>query len=280
MPVFEAPAVYIQSAITTVSTYFIQHLYLKEYIDPHNTDANFIPLTPTKAFYIRRDNKRRQVVVNVFDHQGNKVYTIERESPLNPVWAMYNFPQRKEIATIRAGFFLKSFDFHNKPSRTHRKITDESGYSGRLRVFYLADGYKYGWTRGSKYLEKFTNPNGEDEEIRERVAKVRLLRQWKFDFEMLIDENKVDPEIALASGFNSMMTQWGVGDITETVGPTALEDSTILKQVPQSVVVTPELPVANETTNTKIPHEQVVPNITVVVNNPNEDTDLIIEKGS
>ncbi|ODV84052.1 hypothetical protein CANARDRAFT_177222 [[Candida] arabinofermentans NRRL YB-2248] len=264
MPVFEAPAVYVQSSVITLATYFIQHAYLKEMIDFHSTDANFIPLScPTKAVYIRRDNDRKQTHVNVFDDKGKKIYVIQRESPLNPVWSMLQLPSRKEVATIRAGFFTKAVDFHNKAGLRHREINNESGFSGRLRTFYLDDGHKYAWTRGSKFLEKFTNPGGQDEEVRERVAKVRLMRQWKFDFELVLDENKVDLESALATAFVSMMTFWGYGDITETVGPT---------KIPEPMV---KLPSPIEATANR--DKQQTPNVTLVVNCDN-DADLIIER--
>lgn len=224
MPIFESPAIYVQSVFTTVATYFIQHAYIKPVIDLHSTDANFVPLTPTKAVHIRRDNKARQTRINVFDNKGDKIYTIERHSASTPTWSLFTYPHRHEIATIRAGFFLKSFDFHNKAGIQHRVLGAETGLSGRLKTFYLNDGHKYVWTRGAKFLEKVTNPGGNEEEIRERIAKVRLMRQRKFDYELIIDEKKVDLEVAIATGFLCMMTFWGMGDITETVGPTYIPE--------------------------------------------------------
>lgn len=220
MPIFESPAVYVQSTLTTIATYFIQHAYVKPLIDLHSTDAAFVPLEPTKSVYIRRANDNRQTRINVFDNKGDKIYTIERESASTPTWSLFTYPHRHEIATIRAGFFLKSFDFHKKKGIQHRVLTAENGLSGRLRTFYLNDGHKYVWTRGTKCLEKVTNPGGNEEEIRERIAKVRLMRQRKFDYELVIDEKKADLEVAIVSGFLCMMTFWGLGDITETVGPT------------------------------------------------------------
>ncbi|GME88036.1 unnamed protein product [Ambrosiozyma monospora] len=296
MPIFEAPAVYVQSSIITLATYFIQHAYLRERIDYHSTDANFIPLTPNKAFYIRRDNKNRQKLINVFDQDGNKVYTIQRESSSNPVWSMLTYPSRREIVSIRAGFFLKAVDFHNKPGLQHRQINAESGHQGRLKTFYLNDGHKYAWTRGTKYLERFTNPGGNDEETRERLAKVRLLRQWKFDYEMTIDDTKVDPEVALATGFISMMTFWGVGDITETVGPTKLPEQPqphVVEETPKLVekAVSAEVPVEQvDTTEEKQVSVPASPGVTdgrtrnlelasgVHLYVDSDDTDLIIEQ--
>jgi len=177
---------------------------------------------PTTRIHIRRDNFKRQTHVNVFNNSGDKIYTIERESASSPVWSMFTNPKRHEIATIRAGFFLKSFDFHNKIGLQHRVLQRENSIAGRLRTFFLNDGYKYIWTRGTKYLERVTNPGGGDEELRERIGKVRLMRQRKFDYELLIDERKIDLEITIATAFLCMMTFWGLGDITETVGPTFL----------------------------------------------------------
>jgi hypothetical protein len=71
-------------------------------------------------------------------------------------------------------------------------------------------------------LERIINPGGDDEEKRERVAKARLMRQFKFDYELLVDENKIDREVALATGFISMITHWGLGHKTYTNGPTMI----------------------------------------------------------
>lgn len=301
MPIFESPAVYVQSTLITIATYFIQHAYIKPIIDLHSTDANFVPLQPTKSVHIRRDNNSRQTRVNVFDHQGNKIYTIERESASTPTWSMFTYPHRHEIATIRSGFFLKSFDFHKKQGIQHRVLTAENGLSGRLRTFYLNDGHKYVWTRGSKFLERVTNPGGNEEETRERIAKVRLMRQRKFDYEMVIDENKVDLEIALATGFLCMMTFWGMGDITETVGPTYIpsqDDPKIEEVNPDTLEEKKAEPIIIEKVVERIiekvvPVDRVVerlvtpaavapivgsmPNITFAVD-ADEDADVIIEK--
>ena len=115
MPIFEAPPVRVQSSLITLATYFIQHAYLKPIIDFHTSEASFIPLDhPTTALYIRRDNSKKQTLVNVFDQDGNKAFTIERESSLSPVWSLFRYPNRQEVATIRAGFFLTAVDFHGR----------------------------------------------------------------------------------------------------------------------------------------------------------------------
>ena len=70
------------------------------------------------------------------------------------------------------------------------------GINGRYRSFYLNDGCKYSWTSSStKCLEKVINPNGGLEEKRFRVAKVKLMRQFKLDFEVLVDNKNIDPEL-------------------------------------------------------------------------------------
>lgn len=301
MPIFESPAIYVQSTLTTIATYFIQHAYIKPVIDLHSTDANFVPLVPTKAVHIRRDNSNRQTRINVYDNKGNKIYTIERESATTPTWSMFTYPHRHEITTIRAGFFLKSFDFHNKVGVQHRVLERENGLSGRLRTFYLNDGYKYVWTRGAKFLERVTNPGGNEEETRERIAKVRLMRQRKFDYELTIDENKVDLEIAIATAFLCMMTFWGMGDITETVGPTyipepKIEETTlkveeenktdktepvvvekIIERIIEKAVPVPS-PIDTPSTNPVAPVvNEKAPNITFEVETE-DDADVIIEK--
>lgn len=167
----------------------------------------------------------------------------------------------------------------------HRIIKPESGFtSGRLRTFYLDDGSKYAWTRGTKYLERFINPGGADEETRERVAKVKLMRQWKFDYEMIIDESKIDTESALATGFICMMTFWGVGDITETVGPTQIPEENVKEEEDKEETIE-EKPINDKPKESQQPikeesvedQQEKTPNITVVVDS-NNDADLIVEK--
>lgn len=298
MPIFESPAIYVQSTLITIATYFIQHAYIKPVIDLHSTDAAFVPLDkPTKALHIRRDNNARQTKINVFDREGNKVYTIERHSASTPTWSLYTAPNRHEIATIRAGFFLKSFDLHQKIGVQHRVLQRENGLSGRLRIFYLDDGYKYVWTRGSKYLERVTNPGGNEEEIRERIAKVKLMRQRKFDYELVIDETKCDTIVALVTGFLCMMTFWGMGDITETVGPTYIPEpepvitnketeegkqepvvtEKIIERIIEKVVPVERIVEKLVTPATPAKAEMSVPNITFEVEADN-DADVIIEQ--
>ncbi|ODV97989.1 hypothetical protein PACTADRAFT_481 [Pachysolen tannophilus NRRL Y-2460] len=282
MPIFEAPAVYAWSTGITICTYMMEHLYLKDFLDFHTSDANIVPLSnPTSVYYIRRERADRQKVVNVFNGDGEKVYTIERKSPLNPVWSMYAFPSRRAVATIRAGFFLRAIDFHNKQGLQHRAITNESGLTtGRTRSFYLNDGAKYSWTRGSKFLEKIINPKGGDEEIHERLAKVKLMRQWKFDFEMVLDEAKIDREVALSTAFISMLTQWGFGDITETRGPTYIPKKTATiteEQEEENKAPAPAPVAAPVAAAATVPASESTPsNVTFVINS-SEDSDVIIE---
>lgn len=175
--------------------------------------------TPT-VLYIRRDRNDRHRVANVFDEQGNKIYTIERRTMFSPIWSMYTAKDRIETASIRIGYVHRSVDFHTKPGMRHRDYAFSVGSAGKRRQFYLNDGAPYEWSRASKYLERVINPGGGDEEIRERVAQVRLMRQLRFDFELLIDESQIDLEVALTTGYIAMNTLWGIGEQVETQSPT------------------------------------------------------------
>lgn len=222
--VIQAGAVHGLYAALTIGTFVLEHIWMKDLLDLHTSAATVTPLNEhPSAFYVRRDRKDKQRKIKIYGSDGVQIYTIERLSAVNPVWNMLTFPERREVATINAGFFSTSLDFHSKAGISHRDITAEFGLNGRYRSFYTNDGAKYSWARGSKFLERVINPNAGVEEIRERVAKVKLMRQFKFDFEVLIDTSKIDPEIALATAFSSMLTQWGVGETTDTVGPTFIE---------------------------------------------------------
>lgn len=237
--ILQSGAVYGLTSAITATTYLLDRLNATSILDLHILAANVSPMTeyPT-AYYIRRDLKDKQKQIKVFASGGVQKYTIERLSALHPVWKLMTYPQRQEVATINAGFSTRSVDFHNKAGISHRDITGDMGLGGRYRSFYLNDGAKYSWTRGSKFLEKVINPYGGVEETRERVARVKLMRQFKFDFELLVDEAKLDPEIAIATGFVSMLTQWGVGESTDTVGPTFIAEKPIQEE--QQVVVVVE----------------------------------------
>ncbi|KAK6456888.1 uncharacterized protein RJT20DRAFT_126964 [Scheffersomyces xylosifermentans] len=232
--ILQATGVSALTATLSAGTYVLEHLSLKELLlDVNWSSASFIPLTefPT-PFFVRQNRKDKQKQIKVFGANGVQLYTFERLSSFNPVWTMLTYPQRKEIATISIGVSSRSVDFHNKPGLSHREIINDISLKGRFRSFYLNDGAKYSWTSGSKFLEKVINPNGGVEEIRERVAKVKLMRQFKLDFEVLVDESKIDSEIALATAFTSMLTQWGIGEITDTIGPTYIAPRQAIKDEP------------------------------------------------
>lgn len=223
----QAIGVSILTNVLTVSTFALNHLGLGGLINLNSHTGDIIPLTQSpKAYYIRGLWKDLNRVINVFDRNGNQVFSFERLSSLNPVWSMLTFPERKEVATINTRFFARSITFHQLPGITHRKISSDYGLGSSSQTFYLNDGALYGWTRGSKYLEKVINPNGSIEERRERLAKVKLMRQFKFDFEMLVDTQQIRPEVALSTGFLSMLTQWGMGETTDTIGPTFISEVT------------------------------------------------------
>jgi hypothetical protein len=208
------------NGVTSVVSYVIDALQLRPLITG-GINANQVPLTDDPCgLYVRRDRKNRHRQINVFDHNGIKCYTIERWTQFSPIWRLLEFPSRREIATIHASLGTRTIDFHNKKGLQHRVLKHKLGKLGRR--FYLTDGALYGWSRSGKYLEKIINPGGGDEEVHERLAKARLMRQFRFDYELLYDPNKIDREIALATGFVSMITEWGLGAKIETRGPTVM----------------------------------------------------------
>lgn len=212
--IIQALGVSVLTNVLTMSTFALNRLGLEGVFNLNTRTGEIVPLTKyPKAYYIRGLWKDLNRVVNVFDREGNQVYSFERLSSLNPVWSLLTFPERKEVATINTRIFTRSVTFHQLPGVSHRKIGN-----GFNQSFYLNDGL-YCWTKGSKFLERVVNP-GSMEEKRERVAKVKLMRQFKFDFEMLVDPEGVREEVALSTGFLSMLTQWGMGESTDTVGPT------------------------------------------------------------
>lgn len=217
----QAIAVRCATIVLTTSTYILETLGLESIMSLRFSSPNVTSMaTHSTQYFVRQDRKDKQKRIRIFNGQGKEVYVIERLSALNPVWSLLTVPKRQEIATINTSFGNMSVDFHNKSGITHRSISNEIGFSGGYRSFYAADGVKYSWSTGTKFLERIINPNGGVEEIRERVAKVKLMRQFKVDFEVLVDSSKIDDDIVLATGFVSMLTQWGIGETTDTVGPT------------------------------------------------------------
>lgn len=211
----------------TLGSVVLELFNLSEILDLNFSNASVTPLTPSSiVFFVRQDRKDKNRTVKVFDGNGDQVYSFERLSTFNPIWRMLNWPQRQEVATLKIGLIDRSINFHNKSDFNHRLIFGDWGINGRYRSFYLNDGCKYSWSSSTKCLEKVINPNGGLEEKRSRVAKVKLMRQFKLDFEVLVDNVKVDPEIVLATAFISIFTQWGVGSFTDTVGPTYIPEKT------------------------------------------------------
>ncbi|EGW35128.1 uncharacterized protein SPAPADRAFT_146037 [Spathaspora passalidarum NRRL Y-27907] len=247
--IIQASSVHGLTTTLTVSNFLLESLNLQDILDVNFSSASVVQLTkyPT-PYFIRQDKKNKKKTVKVFNGNGEQVFTFERLSCLNPVWRMLTFPARQEVATIKIGLTSRSVDFHTKEGITHRDVFLDIGLNGRYRSFYLNDGYKYSWSSSTKYLEKVINPNGKLEETRLRVAKVKLMRQFKLDFEILVDEDNIDPEIALSTAFISMFTQWGTGNYTDTIGPTFI----------------PPKPIAEEVE----PEEQQDKPITLVIENP------------
>lgn len=207
-------------AITSCS-YIMKHLHLQPLLNYHFHSASIIPLTESPSqFFLRAalDFNMREVVI--FDSKGVKLYSIERGLVFNPLWTMYSYPDRHPVATIVVALTFASVDFLNRVDYCHRRVLLDIGYSGAYKSFYLPDGAKYSWTTGLRCLEKVQSPHCGTEEVRVRVAKAKLMRQFRLDYEVLIDENLIGKEIALATSFISMLTQWGVGNAVAGVGPT------------------------------------------------------------
>ncbi|KAK7683955.1 hypothetical protein QCA50_012931 [Cerrena zonata] len=242
-----AGAVHGLTAALTAGTFVLEHLWLKDILDLSASSATVTPLTDSPGqYFVRRDRKDRQKKIKIFNNKGVQVYAIERLSALNPVWTLVTIPQRQEVATINAGLVSRSVDFHNK-----------------VEAFIWTMVQNILGVGAPSFLEKVINPNGGTEEIRERVAKVKLMRQFKFDFEVLVDEAKIDREIVLATAFVSMLTQWGTGEITDTVGPTYI--------APKSEVVKDDEPTVN---NDPIDKEETSPIIVVI---KNQDDSIEVE---
>lgn len=172
--------------------------------------GTFTPLSKaTNTFIVRSDNGSPATQINVFDSEGNQVFTIERYSSYSTLWTLYRVPERKQVAAIRCGLFQRSVFFSHKEGIHSREIGSSRLLYGGLpdRRFYLTDGAPYEWSREHQYLERIINPGGGREETRQRVALVQLLRQHKFEWELVVDK-EFDSEIALATALISMLTAW------------------------------------------------------------------------
>ena len=218
----QAVAVHSLTCALTAGNFTLDLVGLKRVLEMRIYSGTTVPLSSLSSrYYLRADRQDQLRVINIFDAQGNRVYSIERISGYNPVWSLFTYPQRREVATINTGFLARAVDFHNKSGMTHRDLTSEYGLGGCFQSFYVDDGVRYSWSRSSKFLEKVLNPNQGTEEVRTQISKVRLMRQFKLDFEILVDETAIDREVVFSTAFVSILTQWGYGEITNTVGPTA-----------------------------------------------------------
>lgn len=209
--------------LTSVS-YVLKHLHLQPLANYHFHSASILPLTKSPMqFFVRAalDFNLRQVLV--FDDRGVKLYTIERALVLNPLWTMYSFPDRRPVATIVVALTFASVDFLNRTDYCHRNVLVDIGASGMCKSFFMPDGAKYSWTTGLRFLEKVLSPYCGEEEVRVRIAHAKLMRQFRLDFEVLVDADMLDPEVALTTAFISMLTQWGCGNAVAGVGPTYIE---------------------------------------------------------
>lgn len=172
--------------------------------------GNFTALPEsTKKFIVRSDNAKPDTQINVFDSAGNQIYSIERYSAHSTLWTVYKVPSREQVAAVRCGLFQREVLFSNKEGIHARSIGSSRLLYGGLpdRRFYLDDGAPYEWSRENQYLEKIINPGGGREETRVRIALAKLLRQGRFEWELIVDEN-FDTEIALTTALISMLTAW------------------------------------------------------------------------
>lgn len=229
------------TCMLTTTGFVCDRLNLTKILNINISNANITPLSLNPhRYYLRASNKDCRRLINVFDDQGALVYTIERISSLVPTWSLLTVPDRKEIMTINTSIFSKCFQHHNGDDRQLRNITNSFGFSGIGQVFYLNDGFKYFWTSGSKVLERTVNDNSSEEQ-RFRVARVKLMKQFSFDYEILVDEFQVKREVAFASAFVSALTQWGTGTRTNMTGPTPLTlEITSSPSSPQKLVLVVE----------------------------------------
>lgn len=221
-------AVFTAHAAISFSTLFVESLGLRSFLGySRDGAAQRTPFTDTPSvYYIRRERTDRHHVANVYDSSGVKLYTIERGTMFTPVWSIVSAEERKEIGTLHAGLLNRYFDFNNKTDLKHRDIGWSLGSNGATRQFHLNDGAAYEWRQGSRFLERIINPGGGDEEIHQRVAKARQLRTMRFDFEILVDETMIDRDVAIATAYISIMTQWGIGSYVDTRGPTVVKTKT------------------------------------------------------
>lgn len=268
----EATVVSLLNTWITATELVLEHVGLRPRLLANGADAaTRMPLTRTpSALYLRSDKKDGSRVVNVFDGNGTHVYTIERKSRFSSTWSLYEHPSRKEIATMHVGLVDRSFDFHTRRDLRHREMLGDTGFTGRSRKFYLNDGAEYAWSRDSRYLDKIRNPGGLHEEYRERMARARLMHQFRFDWELLIDETKIDREIVLATAFITMMTEWGVGYKTRTTGPAL---------IPKNLEPGPSLPQALIPQHAEIENQPNVPFTDISAPRIEDRVFLVIEDG-
>lgn len=226
-----AGAVHGYSTALTASSFVLDKLSLGGLADLSFSSAAVVPLVdnPTQ-YFVRRDGNDPNKKVRVYDSRGTQVYAIERLSLLNPVWAMVSVPHRHVVATINTSLWNQGVTFHTKAGVGRRPISRGLG----RRSFY-ADGVKHQWL-AAKFLDQVVNPGQGLAEARRRVAHARLMRQFRLDYEVLVDESLVDPIYVLTTAFVSMLTQWGCGASTDDVGPV------YVKREPSSVPSTLEAP--------------------------------------
>ncbi|KAK9463285.1 uncharacterized protein V1516DRAFT_667350 [Lipomyces oligophaga] len=189
---------------------------------------------------------QRDHVYNVLDDQDNLLYTFERFK--KGVWMMYAYPARQLLVTIR---FKKSsswwkassstadtLEFHD-PGESYtgmsretatmdtRKTRRKSSYLDSYNVFYTTDGAPYQWSESSRRLDRVVNWRGKENESRETLSQAKPMHRGQNYFEFLIDYTKIDPVVALATGFISMKTIWENRNCPPAQNKTILPDSEI-----------------------------------------------------
>ncbi|KAK9456723.1 hypothetical protein V1511DRAFT_456354 [Dipodascopsis uninucleata] len=170
----------------------------------------------------KRDDARqwwqREHVVNVLSSDDAILYTIERYK--HHVYMIYSYPERVLIATIRLQTNVRTWgpnarghtiEFHTGQHAKdigRRKLRRKTTHFDHYNVFYTDDGAPYHWARRSRRLERVVNYGGKELELRHVVAQAKPLRRKGLDYELIVDENRMDPLMAICTAYISIKTQW------------------------------------------------------------------------
>ncbi|KAK7202460.1 hypothetical protein BZA70DRAFT_285840 [Myxozyma melibiosi] len=187
---------------------------------PFRSSPQSASATPPPPHSTDRPWWQRDHVYNVLSRSNDLLYTFERHQ--SGVWMLYSYPSRDLLATIRFRTKVKTWgpnarghviEFHDGPDEMRRrKIRRKSTMFDTYNVFYAADGAPYHWAATTRRLERVVNWRGKSDEIREVVGKAKPLRRGQINYELLIDQSKIDPVVAISTAFVSMKTQWSLSD--------------------------------------------------------------------